>query len=137
MAADAPIPHPEGWPVVRLGEIALKIGSGATPTGGEEAYLPERSKFALVRSQNVFDRRFDRAGMAFISDEQADRLKGVFLQESDILGALARGNILGQFARVYHGGGPRLLSAVRQSSLETANDPVRWNVYCLRNDLGR
>jgi type I restriction enzyme S subunit len=71
--------------VVRLGDIALKIGSGATPTGGEDAYLPARRRFALVRSQNVFDRRFEKAGLAFISDEQADRLKGVVLQEGDLL----------------------------------------------------
>jgi type I restriction enzyme S subunit len=45
----------------------------------------ERSRFALVRSQNVFDRRFDRTGLAFISDEQAGRLKGAALQEGDLL----------------------------------------------------
>ena len=31
MGGDAPILHPPEWPVVRLGDIALKIGSGATP----------------------------------------------------------------------------------------------------------
>src|ERR1700686_1579901 len=85
MVGEAPIPHPDGWPVVRLGDITLKIGSGATPTGGEDSYLPKRSKFALVRSQNVFDRHFDKAGLAFISDEQAERLKGVVLQKGDLL----------------------------------------------------
>src|ERR1700683_691394 len=85
MASDAPIPHPHEWRAVTLREIALKIGSGATPTGGEETYLPERSRFALVRSQNVYDRRFERTGLAFISDEQAERLKGVELQQSDLL----------------------------------------------------
>jgi type I restriction enzyme S subunit len=85
MAAEVPIPYPGEWPVVRLGDIALKISSGATPTGGQDSYLTERSHFALVRSQNVFDRRFDKAGLAFISDEQADRLKGVVLREGDLL----------------------------------------------------
>lgn len=85
MAAECPIPHPQEWPVVRLGDIAIKIGSGATPRGGQESYLPMRSRFALVRSQNVFDRRFDRTGLAFISDEQADRLKGVILEPGDLL----------------------------------------------------
>lgn len=85
MGGEAPIAHPSEWPVVRLGEIALKIGSGATPTGGEEAYLPQRTRFALVRSQNVFDRFFKRDGLAFISDEQAERLKGVALMEGDLL----------------------------------------------------
>jgi type I restriction enzyme S subunit len=85
MVGSSPVPHPGDWPVVRLGDIVLKIGSGATPTGGGEAYLPVRSQFALVRSQNVLDRRFDSSGLAFISDEQADRLKGVRLHPGDLL----------------------------------------------------
>lgn len=85
MVGESPISHPLEWPVVRLGDIAVKIGSGATPRGGDDSYLPERSGFALVRSQNVFDRRFDTTGLAFISDEQADRLKNVTLQPDDLL----------------------------------------------------
>jgi type I restriction enzyme S subunit len=85
MATECPIPHPCQWRVVRLRDIALKIGSGATPTGGEASYLVERTRFALVRSQNVFDRRFEKAGLAFISDEQAARLKGVVLEQGDLL----------------------------------------------------
>ncbi|MGC2518277.1 MAG: restriction endonuclease subunit S [Burkholderiales bacterium] len=85
MGAEAPIEHDPRWPVVSLAEIATKIGSGATPKGGADAYLPSRARFALVRSQNVFDRRFDHDGLAFISDEQADGLRGVVLQPDDIL----------------------------------------------------
>lgn len=85
MGGESPVPYPTEWPVARLGELALKIGSGATPKGGEEAYLPQRSKYALVRSQNVFDRRFETSGLAFISDEQAERLKGVLLRRDDLL----------------------------------------------------
>lgn len=85
MAGEAPIEHDHNWPVVSLAEIATKIGSGATPTGGADTYLPNRVRFALVRSQNVFDRRFDRSGLAFISDEQASGLRGVVLQPGDIL----------------------------------------------------
>lgn len=70
---------------MRLGAIARKIGSGATPTGGEAAYQRTRSKFALVRSQNVFDRRFESSGLAFISDEQAEKLKGAALAPGDLL----------------------------------------------------
>ena len=85
MVAEAPIEYDLRWPVVSLAEIAIKIGSGATPKGGGDAYLPSRARFALVRSQNVFDRRFDHDGLAFISDEQADGLRGVVLQPDDIL----------------------------------------------------
>jgi restriction endonuclease S subunit len=85
MAGEAPIDHDACWPVVSLAEIAIKIGSGATPRGGADAYLPSRARFVLVRSQNVFDRRFDHDGLAFITDEQAAGLSGVVLQPNDIL----------------------------------------------------
>jgi type I restriction enzyme, S subunit len=85
MGSESPIPRPPEWPVVRLGKIATKIGSGATPLGGEASYQSRRSNFALVRSQNVFDRRFDASGLAFISDEQAKKLQGAALQADDLL----------------------------------------------------
>ena len=85
MGGKSPIEYDLRWPVVFLAEIAIKIGSGATPKGGADAYLQSRARFALVRSQNVFDRRFDYDGLAFISDEQADGLRGVILQPDDIL----------------------------------------------------
>lgn len=85
MPSESPVKHPNEWREVQLGSIALKIGSGSTPRGGEESYLPERRKFALVRSQNVFDRHFDPEGLAFISDEQAEGLQGVNLQPQDLL----------------------------------------------------
>jgi type I restriction enzyme S subunit len=85
VANSSPISHPGEWPVVRLADITLKIGSGATPRGGSENYLPERVNFALIRSQNVFDRRFDCAGLAFISDEQAQGLQNVIVQPDDLL----------------------------------------------------
>jgi type I restriction enzyme S subunit len=85
MASESPLKHPEEWPVVRLADITLKIGSGATPRGGAENYLPERTGFALIRSQNVFDRFFDYSGLAFISDAQASELQNVNVQPSDLL----------------------------------------------------
>ena len=47
MAGEAPIPHPDTWPVRELKEFSLKIGSGATPTGGEASYLPRRHRWTL------------------------------------------------------------------------------------------
>jgi type I restriction enzyme S subunit len=85
MAGEAPIEHDPGWPVVSLAEIVTKIGSGATPKGGADTYLPTRTQYALVRSQNVFDRHFDHTGLAFITDEQAAELRSVVLQPGDIL----------------------------------------------------
>lgn len=85
MTDKAPISHPSSWSVCSLRNLCKKIGSGATPAGGEANYLPQRVQWALVRSQNVFDRRFDVDGLAYISDEQAERLSSVALQPGDIL----------------------------------------------------
>lgn len=67
----------------RLGDICTKIGSGATPTGGKEAY--KGGDYKLVRSQNVLDLKFSWEGLAEINDEQANKLKNVTLCENDVL----------------------------------------------------
>jgi len=83
---DSPLgPLPEGWMLARLADLTTKIGSGATPSGGDAAYLTVRDKYALIRSQNVFDRRFDSKNLAFISSQDAHRLDGVEVQPKDIL----------------------------------------------------
>lgn len=81
----APFVHSVNWKVRKLRDICSKIGSGATPTGGQANYLPSRENWALVRSQNVFDRRFDETGLAYITEEQAATLGGVVLQPEDVL----------------------------------------------------
>jgi type I restriction enzyme, S subunit len=78
-------PLPEGWKLSRLADLTAKIGSGATPLGGEAAYLAVRDKYALIRSQNVFDRKFDSQNLAFISSQDAHRLDGVEVQPIDVL----------------------------------------------------
>ncbi len=72
------------WKRYKLGEICVKIGSGATPKGGKESYL-EKGDFALVRSQNVLDFFFSYNGLAFINDEQANKLNNVTVKERDVL----------------------------------------------------
>lgn len=69
---------------LRVGDHCLKIGSGATPRGGKEAYLAE-GPFSLIRSQNVLNERFSLGGLAFISQEQADQLSNVEVQPGDVL----------------------------------------------------
>lgn len=78
-------PCPVGWSIARLGDIATHVGSGATPSGGSKAYLDRRVRDALVRSQNVFDRHFSDTGLAFISPDDAEKLKGVSLEADDVL----------------------------------------------------
>jgi type I restriction enzyme S subunit len=70
-------------PMVRLRDVTLKIGSGATPRGGEASY--QQSGTPLIRSQNVHDYRFKSQGLAFINDEQATRLDGAAVEEGDVL----------------------------------------------------
>ena len=66
-----------------LKNICLKIGSGATPRGGKEAY--QGGKFALIRSQNVIDFMFSNEGLVYINDEQANKLDNVALVKGDVL----------------------------------------------------
>lgn len=66
-----------------LKNITTKIGSGATPTGGERAYKDEG--ISLIRSQNVLDFQFSKDGLAHIDDEQARLLNNVIVEENDIL----------------------------------------------------
>jgi len=72
------------WKKYKLGKICTKIGSGATPRGGQEAYL-ESGEYALIRSQNVLDFTFSYNGLAFINEEQANKLNNVALEKNDVL----------------------------------------------------
>ena len=73
----------EGWEEKKLIEITNKIGSGATPRGGNESYKSEG--ISLVRSMNVHDFEFREKNLAFIDDQQAKELNNVTLQENDVL----------------------------------------------------
>jgi type I restriction enzyme, S subunit len=68
---------------VKLADIALKIGSGATPRGGQASY--KLSGIPLIRSMNVYDLNFSRDDLAFIDDEQARQLDSVELKTGDVL----------------------------------------------------
>lgn len=72
------------WRRYKLKDLCLKIGSGATPRGGKEAYL-EDGPYSLIRSQNVLDFYFSYDGLAYINGEQALQLNNVELQENDVL----------------------------------------------------
>lgn len=69
--------------IVKLAEVCEKIGSGATPRGGKEAYCDEG--ISLVRSQNVLDFNFSKEGLAFINDAQAKKLSNVEVHSGDVL----------------------------------------------------
>jgi type I restriction enzyme S subunit len=71
------------WEEKKLIEITNKIGSGATPRGGNESYKTEG--ISLVRSMNVHDFEFREKNLAFIDEKQAKDLNNVTLQENDVL----------------------------------------------------
>ena len=78
-----PATNPKRWPEGTLGAHTSKIGSGATPLGGEAAY--KKDGIALIRSMNVRDGHFSQDGLAFIDDQQAARLHGVVVEPDDVL----------------------------------------------------
>jgi type I restriction enzyme S subunit len=77
------LPHEGKWETHSLKSLATKIGSGATPAGGRESYFAEG--VPLIRSMNVHFRGFERTGLVFLSDEQADELANVAVQPNDVL----------------------------------------------------
>jgi type I restriction enzyme S subunit len=72
-----------GWVENKLQPITTKIGSGATPRGGEESYKSEG--VSLIRSLNVHDLGFRYPKLAFLDDAQADELSNVEVQPRDVL----------------------------------------------------
>ena len=72
------------WSEVTLGEVCVKIGSGATPRGGKDVYLDE-GPYTLIRSQNVYNRGFHHEGLVCIGEHHADQLKNVEVFEEDVL----------------------------------------------------
>jgi len=73
----------EGWVKNKLVALTTKIGSGATPRGGEESYKSEG--ISLIRSLNVHDYSFRYRKLAFIDDAQAKELSNVEVQPRDVL----------------------------------------------------
>ena len=73
----------EGWSERTLGEVTLKIGSGATPRGGKSVYVD--SGTAFIRSQNVYDGSFVADSIARINGDAAQQLEGVSVRDGDVL----------------------------------------------------
>lgn len=78
-----PVKNEKGWDKNNLKNITLKIGSGATPTGGKTAY--KQTGVALIRSMNVYDFSFKWKDLAFIDDKQATKLNNVIVLSKDVL----------------------------------------------------
>lgn len=83
---------PKRWRVTRLAEVTSKIGSGATPRGGDKAYVEDG--IALIRSQNVYDSEFVWHGLVRLTNEDAARLAGVSVAVEDVLLNITGASIL-------------------------------------------
>lgn len=68
---------------MKLKDICEKIGSGATPKGGKGAYTTQG--ISLIRSQNVMDFSFAYDGLAYINEQQAEKLNNVTIEKGDVL----------------------------------------------------
>ena len=78
-----PITNEKGWEVKKLKNITSKIGSGATPKGGNESYKGEG--ISLIRSLNIHNNIFVYKDLAHIDEEQADALRNVVVEDGDVL----------------------------------------------------
>ena len=73
----------EGNETVQLCDVCVKIGSGATPRGGKEAY--KGGATSLIRSQNIYNEGFHRNGLVYIDDDQSAELRNVEVMPNDVL----------------------------------------------------
>ena len=78
-----PVTNEKGWEMKKLKDITSKIGSGATPKGGNESYKDEG--VSLIRSLNVYNNSFKYKDLAHIDDEQASALNNVIVEIGDVL----------------------------------------------------
>ena len=74
---------PEDWDVGVLGDLAIKVGSGITPTGGEKVYKNEGRPF--IRSQNVGWGNLLLDDIAFIDEETHASFSATEIQLHDVL----------------------------------------------------
>lgn len=78
-----PVSNDKGWNKEICKNISLKIGSGATPKGGNSNYKDEG--ISLIRSMNVYNNKFVDKDLAFIDDEQAEKLRNAIVEYNDVL----------------------------------------------------
>lgn len=71
------------FPLIKLAQVASKIGSGSTPRGGDSVYID--SGTALIRSQNVYNSEFYNPGLVYIDEQTAEKMQGVTVEPDDVL----------------------------------------------------
>jgi len=74
---------PEEWKIGKLGDYAIKIGSGITPRGGSKVY--QKKGIPLIRSQNVHFDGLKLDDVAYITEEIDEEMKNSRTQIHDVL----------------------------------------------------
>jgi type I restriction enzyme S subunit len=74
---------PPDWQVLRLGDLAERVGSGVTPTGGSEVYTP--SGVTFIRSQNVTNSGLLLDDVAYIDLPTHQRMRASAVFPNDVL----------------------------------------------------
>lgn len=74
---------PRQWNNKQLKDVTTKMGSGATPRGGNQSYKSEG--ISLIRSLNVHNGIFKDKDLAHIDETQAAELNNVIVEENDVL----------------------------------------------------
>lgn len=80
---EIPFKLPDGWSLVRLGDITNKIGSGSTPRGGRNTYVDDG--VAFLRSQNIWNHGLELSDVAYITDEVHGDMSNTTVLPDDIL----------------------------------------------------
>ena len=74
---------PEDWECNEIGELALRVGSGITPTGGEKIYKEYGIPF--VRSQNIGWGDLLLDDLAYITDKTHESFQSSEIKQGDVL----------------------------------------------------
>lgn len=81
---DSPVGKiPKAWEVQNIGSLVTKVGSGVTPRGGSEAYVS--FGIPLIRSQNVYPDGLRLNDVAYITEEQHQKMANSQLKSGDVL----------------------------------------------------
>lgn len=74
---------PKDWRVGPLKRLVVKIGSGKTPRGGAERYVPEG--VAFIRSQNIRNEGLSLEDVVYIDSDTDAEMSTTRLQDGDVL----------------------------------------------------
>jgi type I restriction enzyme, S subunit len=122
------------WPVDRVKDHAIKIGSGVTPSGGAASYLD--AGIPLLRSQNVHFDGLRLDDVAYIAEETHDEMSGTKLRSRDVLLNIT-GASIGRCTFVPDGFGEGNVNQHVCIIRTTAKLDYRFLTYCLSSPWGQ